>query len=252
MSRPAPSPLDSVHLPVAFEPVYLPVCDSARAQAVNRARAGAPEGTLIWAGAQRAAQARLAGWNSPDGGLYCALILRADLPVHRLAELVPLATVALGTAIAEQVAAMAEMRYRWPDAVYVNAARVAGVWLDTGADWQVLTCGVNVEQPPRGDFDCACLREEGGVPDLDAARLLSGYARQLLVWLTRWDEAGPASMLHHLRSRAQRPGDPLTLRLPDGHALSGEFAAVGGDGALKLKTKAGMRRIALERYLGVG
>ena len=252
MSRRASSPLDSVHLPIAFEPIYLPVCDSARAQAVSRARAGAPEGTLVWAGAQQAAQARVAEWHSPDGGLYCALILRADLPAHRLAELVPVATVALGTAIAEQVAAMAELRYRWPNSVYINAARIAGVWLDTGSDWQVLACGVNVEQSPRGDFDCACLREEGGVPDLDVKGLLAGYTRQLLAWLTRWDEEGPASALHHLRSRAQRPGDLLTLRLPDGGALSGEFAAIADDGALELATEAGMQRIAMERYLGVG
>ncbi|HLQ85234.1 MAG TPA: biotin--[acetyl-CoA-carboxylase] ligase [Salinisphaeraceae bacterium] len=249
----ADNPLHGIHLPAAYEPVHLPACDSVQAEAVRRARAGAPEGTLVWAGEQTAACGRLhSHWLSPAGGMYCAVVLRPELPTARLGEFVPLATVAMGAACAELVSAMTDLRYRWPNAVYLSGARASGSWLSYGPEWLVLTSAVNVlPTAAEDDFRHACLRTEGGNEAVTVATALEAYIRHLTAWLMRWDEEGFVPVLRSLRSRAQRPGDAVRLRLSENDALAGTFASINEHGAMCLTAPDGAHEIGINQFMAL-
>lgn len=247
------------HLPAAYVLQHLPAADSARDEAIRQARSGAEEGTLVWVDAQHAGQGRLdQPWLSPPQGLYCALVLRPEFGLARAAELPLLACVALGTAMAEQVQAMTDLRFRWPNDVILNQAKLAGVWLDAGPlvdglpQWLVLSCAVNVGEPPALPFaDAACVAVEGGVPELRPAELLAGYARQLLGWLERWDRQGLAPVLRQFIGRAHGRTDPLRLVLATGEMIQGTLLDYDPHGGLVIQTASALRRVSLAEFLGL-
>ena len=66
-------------LPGPYELVIVPEADSVLGETVRRARAGAEEGTLVWAESQRAARTRRGlPWEAPRGNLHCGLVLRPE------------------------------------------------------------------------------------------------------------------------------------------------------------------------------
>lgn len=246
-------PIEGMHLPAAFEPVHVATCDSAMAEAVRRARAGAPEGTLVWADAQTAARGRLESrWRSPAGGLHCAVVLRPDIPTARAGEFVALGVVALGAAIAGLVVPMTDMRYRWPNGVLLGDARTGGAWLACGTDWLVLALSANVSGPDAAiDFRQASVCIDGGNPDATAAMLLEACAYQLANWLGHWDDEGFSPVLQQFGSRAEQPREPISVCLPDGRRIIGTQTGIGDDGALLLYGDAGATRITINEYMGL-
>lgn len=246
-------PLEGVHLPVALEPVHLGTCDSAIAEAVRRARAGAPEGTLVWADDQGAPRGRRgAPWSSPPGGLHAAVILRPDLSAARWGEFVPLGVVALGAAIATLVAPLTDLAYRWPNAVLLGGGRAAGVWLAANADWLVLAVSANVVRTADpANFRHACVAIEGGNPDATVAALLERYAYQLVNWLARWDDEGFGPVLGAFRNRVGPRRDPVTACMADGSSITGRQTGIADDGALLLEGRGGEHRVTLNGYLGL-
>src|SRR5712692_810856 len=76
------------------------VVGSTNDEAKPLARAGAPEGTLVWAGEQTAGRGRRGHtWASPPGNLYLSLILRPDGTAAQAAQLGFVAALGLGDAI---------------------------------------------------------------------------------------------------------------------------------------------------------
>lgn len=246
-------PLTDIHLPAALEPVYLPECDSVMEEGVRQARSGAPEGTLIWAGHQNAAQGRLGSrWLSPPGALHCAVVLRPELATARLGEFVPLSVVALGMALAGLVVPMTELRYRWPNAVLLSDGRVAGTWLSAGSDWLVLATSVNVaETADAENFRHACVHFDGGNPGVTVATMLEAYVRQLVTWLARWDDEGIAPILRHFCIRAEQMHSEVTLCLPGDNPVTGRAEAIDDNGSLLLGTGGGQRVVTINEYLGL-
>jgi BirA family biotin operon repressor/biotin-[acetyl-CoA-carboxylase] ligase len=245
--------LTGIHLPAALEPVYLPQCDSAMEECARRARAGAPEGTLVWAGHQSAAQGRLGSqWLSPAGALHCAVVLRPELAAARLGEFVPLSVVALGMALAGLVVPMTELRYRWPNAVLLSDGRVAGAWLSVGSDWLVLAASVNVTETANAEnFRHACVHFDGGNPEATVTALLEAYAHQLVTGLARWDDEGFAPVLRHFRSRVEQMHADVALCLPDGTRATGRAEAIDHNGSLLLDTANGKRVVTINEYMGL-
>jgi len=246
---------EAPELPAVYEPAVLDHADNIIEQAVSRARAGAPEGTLLWTRSQASGVGRRGQtWHSPDGGLYGALILKPDFPVDRAGEIVLVGLVSLGTAIADLVVPMTDLRYRWPADLLLGGSRVAGLWLrrDPASDWLILGFSVNVEQRPEQVFDAGSVCEEGGDTTISSEIVLSGFARHFLSWLNRWAEEGPKPVLRHFRSRSDTEnGAPVALVLPDGEKLAGPSGGIDDQGALVLDSEGQARRISINRFFGL-
>ncbi|HVF78612.1 MAG TPA: biotin--[acetyl-CoA-carboxylase] ligase [Solirubrobacteraceae bacterium] len=151
--------------------------DSTSDRARELARSGAPHGTLVTAGEQRAGRGRQGrSWSAPPGrGLLMSLVLR---------EWPPLLPIAGAVAVADIAGAAAQIK--WPNDVLLDGLKLAGVLAEGRQQegWAVLGIGLNVavrpEDLPAGLRDhAATLGLEPGDIEPTLERLLAALERRL-------------------------------------------------------------------------
>ncbi|HKJ07993.1 MAG TPA: biotin--[acetyl-CoA-carboxylase] ligase [Gammaproteobacteria bacterium] len=245
----------SADLPPLYELVNLEETPDVCAEAIRLAEQGADEGTLVWAHRQAAGRAdHQGGWLGTPGGLLCALILRPEMPVSTAAEVVLVAVVSLGAALADVVSPMTRLSYRWPGSVLLNEGKAAKVWLEMGpvfndqSPWCVLGVGVNIVRPPPAlGFAAASVEEEGDCR-ISPTDVLEHFARHFLGWINRWAEEGFDPVRTAWLQRAGGMGEHIRVAL-DGEAVSGTAVEIDAAGALVVDVAGqGPRRLGLRDY----
>ena len=246
-------------LPAAYELVVLDRVDDVIEEAVRRASQGAGEGTLIWARQQTAARtASGKRWYAPAGNLHCALIIEPEYDNLRALQLQYLATISIGTAIADTVLAMTGLRWRWPGEILINDLKSGAVRLSAPADsadplpWLVLGVSVNVaEHPPNPEPERFNSIHASGTPDATVESLVEGFSRHFLSWINRWAEEGFAPVRKAWMLRADGIGETLTLDLGGGK-LSGKFKGINelGEAELELEDGSG-RKLSVADYFSL-
>ena len=124
--------------------VHLRLTDSTNERARALAAAGAPHGTLVTADEQQAGRGRQGRvWTAPPrSAVLMSVVLR------ELSETLPLAA-----AVAVSEAVPLETRIKWPNDVWIDGRKVAGILVEARPQegWAVLGIGLNVtteEFPP--------------------------------------------------------------------------------------------------------
>ena len=115
------------------------------------AEAGEAEGLVVVAKRQTAGRGRHGRvWESPEGNLYCSMLLR---PADMQATGAFYSFVA-ALALRDTVAALlpgAAVTLKWPNDVLVGGRKIAGILLEGGPQWLVIGIGLNVPPcAPRG------------------------------------------------------------------------------------------------------
>jgi BirA family transcriptional regulator, biotin operon repressor / biotin---[acetyl-CoA-carboxylase] ligase len=213
------------------------VTDSTNERARELAATGAPSGTVVTAGEQSAGRGRRGRrWSAPAGAalLYSA-ILR---PLDRGDALLPLAA-PLAVCDAIESIAPVECRVKWPNDVWIEERKVAGVLIEARPpEWAVIGVGVNVSVAddgfPAGLRWPATSVGHGVTPD--AAR------RALDSALEEWVEADTGSVLGEFERRDALRGRSVSWKgagdQPDG---SGTAEGIDDHGNLVVITDAGDR-----------
>ena len=220
----------------------------------ERARLGAPSGTLVVAERQTAGRGRVGrSWDDdarPGASLAATLLLGPELAAAERAGLVPLA---LGLAVLEAVAPWLGTRpgLKWPNDVVVRVGgavrKVAGLLVERDdaavAAGPVLLAGIGLNIDRR---HLPSEADRAGVADLaDAdvapAALLGGLVRGLDVALGLL-AADPADLLVRYRDRSDTCGRDVRVLLPDGTELVGR-ADVDDAGRLTLRSALGSRTV---------
>jgi BirA family biotin operon repressor/biotin-[acetyl-CoA-carboxylase] ligase len=125
----------------------LSTMDVAHQSAAN----GAPAGTLVIANEQTAGRGRGGkSWQSePGGGLWMTLIERPD-DISGIGVL----SLRVGLAAAEALDRFAPepVRLKWPNDLYIDDGKLAGIlvearWREQSLEWVAIGMGVNVRQP---------------------------------------------------------------------------------------------------------
>ncbi|TVS10192.1 MAG: biotin--[acetyl-CoA-carboxylase] ligase [Wenzhouxiangella sp.] len=251
------TPTDGNHpeLPLAFKAVAIDNGDCVRSSAVQRARDGAEEGTMVWSSRQSMGLARPGkAWHSPDTGLYLGLILEPEFASADTGQIALVGLVSMGLAIAEQVVPMTDLAYRWPNDILLSGVKVAGLWLDADEnnDWLVLSVSVNVGQAPEGIIDAGCVQVEGGNPEITPGSLLEDFARQFLHWINRWAEEGMEPVLAQLRNRHPQAGTGMMVRLDTDETIAGPLIGLDENGALQVETSTKpIRTITLNEFFSL-
>jgi BirA family transcriptional regulator, biotin operon repressor / biotin---[acetyl-CoA-carboxylase] ligase len=234
-------------LPAFFRPIYLVSVASTNDEVKDRARTGAPEGTLVVAGEQRAGRGRSGRqWTSKPGNLYMSLLLRPDGDAGRAAQISFLAAVALSTAIAD-IAPNLTPLHKWPNDVLIQGAKVSGILLESSAraggavDWLVLGMGVNVAHHPDDAGQAATSLHAHGITDCTPHTLLGALAPALLNWLDRWREEGFAPLRAAWLARAAGLNGPIRVRLPR-EEFTGTFRDLDDNGSLLVEQADGTLR----------
>jgi BirA family transcriptional regulator, biotin operon repressor / biotin---[acetyl-CoA-carboxylase] ligase len=189
---------------------HLGVVASTNDRLKEKARAGAPEWTVVLADRQTAGRGRAGQrWVSPEGNVFLSVLLRPAL-APPLITLIPLAT---GLAVAEALGESGvDSRLKWPNDLVAAGRKLAGILVESvsgaaGLEAAVVGIGVNValdpeQLPPELRERVTSVSAQTGraatVPDVAAAVLA-----RLRVWYDRLArEAGAAAVVAAWRERS--------------------------------------------------
>ena len=125
------------------------LADSTNARARELVKAGAPHGTVVTADEQTAGRGRQGRtWTAPPGkALLYSAILR---PLDERHLLLPLAVPLAVCEAAEQLAPGIECQIKWPNDVWVEGRKLAGVLIEAKPQegWAVIGVGLNLSIAP--------------------------------------------------------------------------------------------------------
>jgi BirA family biotin operon repressor/biotin-[acetyl-CoA-carboxylase] ligase len=165
--------------------------DSTNELARELAAGGAPQGTVVTADEQVAGRGRQGrSWKAPAGKalLYSAIVR----PLQQRHLVLPLAA---PLAVAEAAEAVAEVScaLKWPNDVWIEGRKCAGVLIEARPQdgWAVIGVGLNVSIEP--DEFPEELRETA--TSLGADATVDGALQALNDSLTRWTRADPQEVL---------------------------------------------------------
>ena len=219
-------------------------------EAKCQARAGAPEGALVWALEQTAGRGRRGRpWQSPPGNLYFSLLLRPSGSAAQVAQLGFVAALALGDALEPLLDGGHSLRFKWPNDVLVDSRKLAGILLESetaagdGVAFVVIGVGVNLAIAPADAEFPAISLAAAGRPGITPGLLLEAFAHHFESWHRRWLAEGFAPVRRAWLDRASGLGEAVRVRL-ERATLLGRFLDLDEEGALLLEGEEGRRRIA--------
>jgi BirA family biotin operon repressor/biotin-[acetyl-CoA-carboxylase] ligase len=201
--------------------------DSTNERAKELAAAGAPHGTLVTADEQTAGRGRQGrAWTAPPGSAVLMSLVLRDLDESH--ELLPLAA-----AVAVCEAVPVEAAVKWPNDVWVDGRKLAGILIEGRPQegWAVLGVGLNVTTDafPADLADTATSLRLAGVSATPA-----GVLDDLLASLPRWLDAQPDAVLSAWRARDALKGE--RVRWSDGVGIAD---GIDDSGALRVETRNG-------------
>ena len=223
--------------------LHLREVGSTNDRARELALGGAPHGTLVTAEGQTAGRGRHGRtWQAPPGrAVLASVVLRG------LGERQPLLPLAAAVAVAEACERCAPVRcvLKWPNDVWIDARKVAGLLVEGRLQegWAVLGVGINVRttepelapelRPIATSLAIAAGAPPGGAPSVEAvlASLLERLGRRL--------GDPPETVLAAWRGRDALRGEPV--RWAGGQGIAEGISDVG---ALLVATERG--RLALD------
>jgi len=233
-----------------FRTELLDSCDSTNTLLLERARQGAPSGSVIACELQCAGRGRRGNaWQSGLGGnITFSLLWRFPRSAAGLAGL----TLAAGVAVVRTLASLGieGVQLKWPNDLLHAGRKLGGILIEAqgeaaGTSAAVIGIGVNVRLP-------AALRDgiAQAVTDLASIsprlpsrnRLLAALLIELEHVLTRFSAYGFAPLRDEWMARNAHQGKLVTLSSGDGSSVSGRVMGVAEDGALLLQTERGLER----------
>lgn len=226
---------------------FVPQTGSTSADLAARLRAGTfvPEGHWLVADRQTDGKGRQGReWLDGAGNFMGSTVVHLRFGDPEPASLALVAGLAVHEAIASVVPAAGagssrgRLVLKWPNDVMLGAAKLAGILLERVGDSVVVGIGVNLASAPRlPDREAAAL----GAPDRDA--FAADLARLLDVELDRWRSFGLAPIVARWLAAAHPAGTPLAVGEPGETPVTGTFAGLTDDGALRLRLADGATRV---------
>ncbi|MDC0063432.1 biotin--[acetyl-CoA-carboxylase] ligase [Candidatus Nitrosopelagicus sp.] len=233
---------------------YFEEIDSTQSFAQQIASDKKEDGAIIIAEKQTAGKGRLdRKWTSPKGGITFSIIIHPKFDVSS-STLVPiLSAVALSKSIKSVLGIETEVK--WPNDITMNGKKVAGILVDASfqansIDYLILGVGINF------DIDAKKLEKKlsktpnfYGINSLRGKNdktppklLLKEFLLQLEKNLLQLDNGKKSQIVKEWTKKAAGIGKKITINTSDGK-ISGISHGIDNDGALKLKTRKGIKKI---------
>jgi BirA family biotin operon repressor/biotin-[acetyl-CoA-carboxylase] ligase len=222
--------------------------ESTNTFAMELARRGAPEGTLVLADSQTVGRGRMGRrWVSPPAkSLLFSLILRPSLPAQSAAQTTLLMSLAVANVLREKAGVDAEIK--WPNDVLIRGKKVCGILVEMeGAldrlDFLVAGLGINVNQDDRdwpAELEPAAvsLRQETG-RILDRAELLKELMNESERLYGRLLRGEFSALLQEWQAMSCMTGRQVRARLA-GRDVLGMAIGLDPDGALQVRLDNGI------------
>ena len=132
---------------------------------------GAGCGCVIVADSQTGGRGRLdRAWISPDGGLYCSIILKIN-PMLPLIAGVAIVTVLQRIGI--------DAAIKWPNDIIVHGKKLAGVLIEISGEFAIVGIGINIDSSPVDASTSLCNEDVKVSRDVLLASLLDCFLETL-------------------------------------------------------------------------
>ncbi|MES9543294.1 biotin--[acetyl-CoA-carboxylase] ligase [Spirillospora sp. NPDC049024] len=238
---------------------------STNADLADRAREGAPEGTVLVTELQTAGRGRLGRtWTAPPrSGLTFSVLLRPRVPQSRFAWASLLTGVAVATALRRMTAwsqagegflgeggdVAVDVRLKWPNDVLVGDRKLAGILAEMVDGGLVVGVGLNVglreDELPVPTATSLAIE---GAPLSDRAPLLRAILREFATWYREWTalDGDPESsgLRTAYRDLCATLGREVRVELPGGERLAGTARDVDETGRLVVAGPGGERAVS--------
>lgn len=212
------------------------------------AEAGAPEGWVVTAEAQRAGRGRRGrSWFGQRGdSLMVSLLLRPPISPSRCGLLPLLTAVAAREALAEQ--GVEGVGIKWPNDLILDGRKLAGILCEISSDFDavshaVIGLGMNVNTAaadfPGAVRGVACSLRMVTGRTWSRLEILAGYLRQMDGYLCEAWRGDFGRMLADWRAASVTLGRSIEVTLPDGSRLQGLARDLDDSGALVFETRRG-------------
>ena len=238
-------------MPAGFDVRWHASLPSTMDAAAALAHEGAPHGVVVAAEQQTAGRGRRGTtWESPVGaGLYFSMIARPGSggPKEGAASTLSLVTLAAGVGVRDGVADATGLApdLKWPNDLLVNRRKLAGILsegqaIGTAQQAVIIGVGLNVQPaayPPDVSRRATSLEGELGRP-VDRDALLEAVLAGLRDRLARLEQS-PGDLLQAWRAASPSANGSRV----DWDGRSGVTAGIADDGALLVRTPAGLERV---------
>jgi BirA family biotin operon repressor/biotin-[acetyl-CoA-carboxylase] ligase len=235
-----------------FDVDALAACDSTSSELMRRADAGAPAGTVVVADRQTAGRGRRGrSWSSsPECSLTFSVLWRFAGSPARLGGL----SLAIGVALAQALETLGArgIGLKWPNDVLLTTAnggyaKLAGVLVELVSGPRgcqaVIGIGLNLAQPAEELAQPAAGLVQAGLAATDRHTVLAAILRELATVLDCFAESGVTALRADWQSRHVWQERPVQVLGEGEEPLAGLCLGVDADGALLLRTAAGVQRI---------
>lgn len=221
--------------------------DSTNAEARRRAESGERGPIWITAKRQTAGRGRRGrGWETGAGNLAATLLVHTDKPPAEAAQISFVAALAVADLAAAFVPASL-VTLKWPNDPLIAGRKTAGILVESGPHaggglWLAVGCGVNLATPPEAaERPATAFSQHMRAPPPSPLDALALMAESFERWRDLWERLGFPPIAEAWTTRAHGLGETCTARLPN-EEVSGIAEGLDSDGALRLRTSAGVVR----------
>lgn len=242
---------DKPTLPAVFTlEVAEPDASDAGAACAALAEQGRDEGTVVWIEKTRLTHGGF--WHNAEDNLDCAILLRPEFTLAKTQQLLIVASLSMGNAIATFASPMTPMEFAWPNDIVMAGMKIGAIdlqvpnhtELNDHPAWAVLRACVNVNHYPQDIDQAISIKTMEGTISFSVGDLLAEFCRRFLGAINDWDEFGLAKMLTNYTPRMVKGSDILTRRAAICVANDGtddlqlndcQFVEIADDGTLVLR-----------------
>ena len=225
----------SPNLPEGYRLIPLDTIDSTNSEALRRMNSGALAGDVIWARRQTAGRGRRGReWVSPEGNFFATLIVEAP-DERNMGQLAFVAALGAAQALDGAVPVPGLIKLKWPNDILLNGKKLGGILIersDGGEHSNLVAVGIGVNVSETELEGSSCLQDIGVETPLP--RLLELICREFDNCLRQWRSDGFLPVRRAWLARAERLGEDIVVRYPDGRTDRGEFRGIDENGALEL------------------
>jgi BirA family biotin operon repressor/biotin-[acetyl-CoA-carboxylase] ligase len=221
--------------------------DSTNAEARRRAEAGDRGPLWITAKRQTAGRGRRGrNWETGAGNLAATYLAHTSKPPAEAAQVSFVAALAVADLAAAYVPATL-VSLKWPNDPLIVGRKAAGILVESGPHpagglWLAVGCGVNLATPPdAAERPATAFAEYMRAPPPTPLDALTVLAEAFERWRGLWERLGFPPIAEAWTAKAHGLGETCTARLP-GETIQGVAEGLDGDGALRLRTGAGVIR----------
>jgi BirA family biotin operon repressor/biotin-[acetyl-CoA-carboxylase] ligase len=212
--------------------------------------AAAPTPVLLAAEVQSAGRGRRGRrWHSKSGaGITFSLAQRIARPVREMAAV----SLVAGAAIAGVLRRLgaSDIALKWPNDLVAGNAKLGGILVETRAAGKetLAVIGVGINCHGQAELERTLQRRVASLdqflrPMPTRNEMIGKIGAALLEALAVFQKQGLDGMRHEWEAMDAHAGRRLRVRLANGRVVTGIAAGLAQDGALRLRTRAGMRDI---------